>query len=167
MGRAYLAKLSRWGGIVVLTIALGLPAVAVWAGETTEKGQNVQYNVKSEWVEVSEGHVVGFYENTGLGFHDDGETTVIANKGTFDSIKGNGTSRGYLTKTFTDGSTYIVRHQGTSKPEGDHNLQEGTYEYVSGTGRYVGIKGGGTYWGRSYGKMSVIDYDGKSIVPEQ
>ncbi len=167
MGKSYLSKLSRWSGIIVLTIALGLPAVAVRAGEITEKGRNIQYNVTSEWVEVSEGHVVGLYENTGLGLHEDGKIAVIVNKGTFDSIKGNGTSRGYLTKTFADGSTYTVSHQGTSKPEGDHNIQEGTYEYVSGTGRYVGITGGGTYWGRSYGKMSVIDYEGKNIVPEQ
>lgn len=163
---AYLAKLPRWGGIVVLTIALGLPAIAAQAGETIEKGRNVQYNVKSEWIEVSEGHVVGFYENTGLGFHEDGEMPVIVNKGTFDSIKGISTSRGYLTKTFANGSTYSVRYQGTSKPEGDHKTYEGAYEYVSGTGRYVGIQGGGTYWGKGYGKMSVIDYEGKNIVPE-
>ncbi len=62
MSIAYLTKLLRWGGVVVLTIALGLPAVAVQAGEITSQDRNLQYNVKSEWVEVSQGRVVGLFE---------------------------------------------------------------------------------------------------------
>lgn len=62
MSIAYLMNLLRWGGVVVLTIAVGLPAVAAQAGEITSKGRNLQYNVKSEWVAVSESCVVGLYE---------------------------------------------------------------------------------------------------------
>ena len=167
MGRAYLATLPRWGGIVVLTIALGLPAFTSQAGEIIAKGRNITHSVKSEWTEVSEGHVIGFFEAAGIGLHEDGQITTIENKGSFDSIKGNSASKGYMTKTFTDGSTYSSSWQGTSKRAGDHKIYEGTWQYAGGTGRYVGVKGEGTYSGRSYGKMTVIDFEGKTIIPEQ
>lgn len=165
MNKSSLAKLSGWAALVLLPIALGMPALQAQAVERLEKGRNVQYPVKAEWVEVSEGHLVGFFENEGVGFHENGEVAVIANKGTFDSVKGNSTSIGYLNKTFTDGSTYSVRWQGTTKPQSDYKVYAGTYEYTAGTGRFLGIKGGGTYRGRSHGKMSVVDYEGKIVVP--
>ena len=167
MGRAYVATLPRWGGIVVLTIALGLPAFTSQAGEIIAKGRNITHTVKSEWTEVSEGHVMGFFESAGIGLHEDGQITTIENKGSFDSIKGNSASKGYMTKTFTDESTYSASWQGTSKRAGDHKIYEGTWQYAGGTGHYVGVKGEGTYSGRSYGKMTVIDFEGKTILPAQ
>ncbi len=164
MNKSNLAKLPVWAALVLSVMALGMAAFQAQALEKVAKGRNVQYQVKSEWVEVSEGHVIGIFENTGVGLHDDGEVTVIANKGTFDSVKGNSTASGYMTKTFSDGSTYSVRWQGTTKPEGDYNVSEGSYEYIGGTGRFVGIKGGGNYRGRNHGKMTVVDYEGQQSV---
>ncbi len=160
-------RLTKWSGLTVLVIALGLPAFTSQAGEIITKGRNITHSVKSEWTEVSEGHVMGFFESAGIALHEDGQITTIETKGTFDSIKGSATNKGYLTKTFTDGSTYTSSWQGKTKPVGDHKVYEGTYQFDSGTGRYVGIKGEGTYSGRSYGKMTVIDFEGKTILPAQ
>ncbi len=168
MGKAYLAKLTRWGGLVVLVIALGLPALAAQAGETEVEGRNVHHGVKSEWVEVGdvEGHVVGFWEINGLGFQED-DVTAIKGWGTFDSIKGTGTHQGYLIKTWSDGSTYTSSFEGRSKPAGKLRLNEGTWILVGGTGRFEGVKGEGTYSGTRYpNKMTVTDWKGTQVLPD-
>lgn len=167
MQKRLCTRLTKWGGFAVLVLALGLPAFTSQAGEIIAKGQNITHTVKSEWTEVSEGHLIGFFEAAGISLHEDGQISTIENKGSFDSIKGNSASKGYMTKTFTDGSTYSASWQGTSKRAGDHEVYEGTWQQTSGTGRYVGVKGEGTYSGRSYGKMSVIDFEGKTILPAQ
>lgn len=165
MANLLLTGLPRWCSLIFMVVTLGLPAFHAQAVERLEKGRNVQHPVKSEWIEVSKGHVIGFFENTGVGFHESGEVTVIANKGTFDSVDGISRAIGYMTKTFTDGSSYSVRWQGTTTPENGYDVYEGNYEYTAGTGRFVGVKGGGNYRGRSHGKMSVVDYEGKLFVP--
>ncbi len=168
MGKAYLAKLPRWGGLVVLVIALGLPALAARAGETKVEGRNVYHGVKSEWVEVGdvEGHVVGVWESKGLGFQE-GDVTTIKSRGTFDSIKGTGTHQGYLAKTWSDGATYTTSFEGRSKQAGKLRLSEGTWMLLGGTGRFEGVKGEGTYSSTRYpNKMTVTDWKGTRVLPD-
>jgi hypothetical protein len=168
MGRAYFAKLPRWGGIVVLAISLVVPAVAVQAGESEIEGRNVYRSVKAEWTEIGdvEGHVIGFWESNGLGF-EESDVATIKSWGTFDLIKGIGTHQGYLTKTWSDGTTRTSRFEGRSKPEGKLRLSEGTWMLVGGTGRFEGIKGEGTYKATRYpNKMTVTDWKGKRVLPD-
>ncbi len=162
-------RLAKWGGVATLVVILMFPALAAQAGETAIKGRNVYHSVKAEWTKVGDvdGHVIGFFENGGLGFETGGEVTTAVVKGTFDSIKGTGTHQGYLTKTWSDGSTYTASFEGRSKPDGKLRLSEGTFTYVSGTGRFKGIKGEGTYRSTRYpNKMRVTDFEGKRILPD-
>jgi hypothetical protein len=70
-------------------------------------------------------------------------------------------------KTYPDGSTTMDRYQGTDKSNGDLVVSEGTFTFVSGTGKFEGIKGKGTFKGTRYSNgMSIIDYEAKVAVPD-
>ncbi len=98
MGKAYLAKLARWGGLVVLVIALGLPAFAVQAGELAVKGQNISSKSESTWIQIGEdkGHGIGTSESMGITYHGDGEVSTYVVKGTYDWNNTAGKHQGYL-----------------------------------------------------------------------
>ncbi|MEJ2234492.1 MAG: hypothetical protein P8X67_11245 [Syntrophobacterales bacterium] len=69
----------------------------------------------------------------------------------FDITKGKGTAEGYVTHIFEDGSTAISKWQGTIAPrEGKRLTGEGTFSYIGGSGRFEGIKGGGSWTAKSY-----------------
>lgn len=56
--------------------------------------------------------------------------------------------RGYHTATMADGDNFTVRYQGTIRPNKNGTATaQGTWTFVSGTGRLNGIKGGGKYTG--------------------
>ena len=65
MQKRLCTRLTKWGGFALLVLALGLPAFTSQAGEIIAKGRNITHTVKSEWTEVSEGHVIGFLEADG------------------------------------------------------------------------------------------------------
>lgn len=169
MGKAYLAKLSRWGGLVVLVIALGLPAFAAQAGELAVTGQNIQSKSESSWIQIGEdkGHGIGAYESMGITYHGDGKISTYVNKGTYDWNNAAGKSQGYILRTFEDGSTYKAQYQGQSKLDGKVTIWSGTWTILGGTGKYEGVKGEGTYQGRRYGNgMSVSDWEGTEVLPD-
>ena len=169
MDKEYLAKLTRWGGLVVLVIALGLPAFAAQAGELTVKGQNISSKSESTWIQIGEdkGHGIGTSETMGITVHGDGEVSTYVIKGTYDWNNTAGKSQGYVLRTFEDGSTYTGQYQGQSKLDGKVTVWSGTWAYLSGTGKYEGVKGEGTYQGRRYGNgMSGTDWEGTQVLPD-
>jgi hypothetical protein len=166
---------QRWGviaSLIFLTYGFCFVA-AVQAEEKTVKSRAIRHITKVEVSKVGdvEGHVIGISERSGLATFDNGEVATTTTTATFDTIKGNGTHQGYALYNFEDGSTYVAKFQGTSKAiEGGKNAFKGTFEYVSGTGRFAGIKGSGTYTGKRYlpGKAGgdyVVDVTGTYTVP--
>ena len=70
-----------------------------------------------------------------------------------ETISGNGKHRGIEIDIFRNGDTATQRYEGThkvtTKEGGAWEVNyEGKFEYISGTGRFKNIKGGGTYRGR-------------------
>ncbi len=169
MGKAYLAKLTRWGGLVVLVIALGLPAFAAQAGELAVEGRNIASKSVSTWIQIGEdkGHGIGTSESMGITYHGDGEVSTYVTKATYDWNNTAGKHQGYLLRTFEDGSTATAQYQGRSKLDGNVTIWSGTWAILSGTGKYEGVKGEGTYQGRKYGNgMSVSDWEGTEVRPD-
>ena len=169
MGKAHLAKLTKWGGLIVLAIALGSPAFSAQAGEMIMKGQNVQSKAESSWKQIGddESRGVGAYESIGLTFHENGEVSTFVNTGTYDFSQGSDTHRGYIVRTRADGSTTTGKYEGSAKYGKGSATWEGTFTYIGGTGKFAGIKGEGTYTGTRYSnKMSVSEFEAKVSLPD-
>ncbi len=170
MGKAYLAKLSSWGGLVVFVIALGLPTFAVQAGETASKGRTTYHCTKQEFVEVSDvpDHWIGVIECEGIVFRESGEVGTYKFWGTGDYVKGTGPAEGYGIATYEDGSTYTDKWQDvlTAGDEGKSASLTGTYQFINGTGRFAGIKGEGTFTGQSFGGKGYVDWSDFYTLPD-
>ena len=139
------------------------------AGEKQKlKSHGTTYTTKSELVEVGddEGHVIGVYENKGIAFNEiTGTRMVDQGRGIIDinTKTGRGFIRGYGITTDKDGDKMIRAYEGKPVAKGK---SKGDWNYVKGTGKYEGIKGGGTW--SSYGltpKQSYWEAEGEVEMP--
>jgi hypothetical protein len=140
-------------------------------GETvtfTDKGRTFQ-DANVEWTLVDDvpGHVIGSYEYDGETTLENGEVATFENMGTFEWIKGAGPFQGLMTSTYEDGSTVTTRYEGTTERVGKVRIEEGTYTYVDGTGRFAGVEGEGEFTSTHFNKMSITDWDGSRTFPDQ
>jgi hypothetical protein len=118
----------------------------------------VSYQVKSDVQAVGDvpGHFAGTFRNHGVCFRNvglpDEEVGVLIGTGTFDGVFPSATTistcdmRGKNTCKFPDSSSITDEWNSTCKrgPTGKL-VAEGSSTYVEGTGRFEGIKGGGTF----------------------
>jgi hypothetical protein len=118
----------------------------------------VSYQVKSDVQAVGDvqGHFAGTFRNHGVCFRSvglpDEEVGVLMSTGTFDGIFPSATTTskcdmsGKNTCKFPDGSSITDEWTSTCKrgPKGKL-VAEGRSTLVEGTGRFEGIKGGGTF----------------------
>ena len=146
-------------GKIIALIALVIFAFATTAIDSAVAGEKVQQKVrnvysvfKAEAAKVGDvpGHVVGVAEANGLIFPEKNEPAAYSVQFMFDYVNGSGTHWAYAMSTWEDGSTTVIKAEGTTTATqgGKISLFEGTYTYVKGTGRYAGIKGGGSYTGK-------------------
>jgi hypothetical protein len=77
------------------------------------------------------------------------EVCQFSNKISFDLTNGTGLHQSYAVTTFEDKSTQVTLNKGvtTAHPDGTSAF-EGTFTFIGGTGRFSGIKGGGSYTGK-------------------
>ena len=102
-------------------------------------------------------HNLSQVEARGLMFVD-GEVAVYTSWSQGDIIKGTGEVRGYAKEVYQDGSTTIRKTQfkTTIAPDGKSVLlEDGKSEFIMGTGRFDGIKGGLTFKGRAFTPISI------------
>ena len=135
-------------GILLIAVWLLVPATSAIAKTEKFKCRIISQIAKIHVIEVGdvEGHIIAIYERRGLEFSDDGEVGSYVNWITSDTIKGKGTFEGYNRVTYEDGSTTVAKFQGTSEPlEGRRSTGKGTFTYIGGSGRFEGIKGGGSF----------------------
>jgi hypothetical protein len=140
-------------------VALGVIAVfgtvsLATAAEKTvnQKPRDVYHVVKAEVMQVGDvpSHIVGIFDASGLEFNmDTGEVCNYAVKVFVDLTNGTGPHQSYTVTTCTDKSTTSGLAKGvtTAQPDGTSTF-EGTFTFTGGTGRFSGIKGGGSYTGK-------------------
>ena len=68
--------------------------------------------------------------------------------GVADIINGNGTQRGYFANERADGDRDCGTFEGRITTAEGQTTLEGTWQTTSGTGKFRGVKAGGTYSGR-------------------
>ena len=141
----------------------------VIAGEKF-KAHGTSYTVKWEQIEVGdeEGHVVGITESKQFYFNETtGEKHPSTSIGIMDinTKTGQASGSGYGVTIDKDGDKMIRTWEGKVVGKGHW---KGTYTYVKGTGKFEGIKGGGTWDSYSVApKQSYLDVEGEWEIPKK
>ena len=144
--------------IIAFTVLFVFGAMSLAVAKTvTEKGRTVYHMVKVEVILVGDipGHIVGVVDARGLTFVENGDVGTYLNRILFDFTNGTGPHWGYGVTTFPDGSTMVIKFEGTTTAlEGGASSFQGTYIYVGGTGRFEGVQGKASYTGKRAAPMS-------------
>jgi hypothetical protein len=163
--------------IVFITLAvvflLLLTAPFVQAGERGKwKGRGVFYATNYQSIPVGdvEGHIVFVMEAKGIGFGEPWGPCLLKESDIGDRTKGLGSTEGYSIWTYPDGSTITTKGKGESTSAGSGRTGAGagesTWTFVSGTGKFQGIQGGGTskWWALGPGQW-YADSEGEYTLP--
>jgi hypothetical protein len=139
--------------LTVLTLSIILALVFGILGQA--EGQTAGYKLSCYFTmsEVLpggdvEGHTHALYEVKGLGYLENGEAMIYSGWTTVEITKDS--AQGYALDTWIDGSTTVsrARFNVTKSSEGKVSLDEGTFEFIKGTGRFAGIKGKASFTGK-------------------
>lgn len=153
--------MKRWVLFLAMVLSVSivlLPGVSM-ADEIACR--NVLHTQKVEIMEVGDvpGHIMGVNHSVGLAFYtkgpDAGKIATRTGITIFDINKGKGTYSGHEVKTFQDNASVFVKYSGTQTPTdgGKKTIYDGTWEVTGGTGRFAGMKGGGTLQGERIGDL--------------
>jgi hypothetical protein len=130
---------------VISVISACVLGSAMQAGAETMNYKFYTWVIKGEDVPVGdvEGHIVGLSMRGSFYVFENGEVATINTVATRDLIKGSGPFMQYVTINFADGSTIIIKSQGTLGAPAAGAFTSGgwTSEIIKGTGRFQGIKG--------------------------
>jgi hypothetical protein len=140
------------------------------AGEKQKiKAHGATYTTEFEPFEVGDdkGHIIGLYKQKGILFNEiTGTRSVDQGMGIMDiNPKTGGFIRGYGITIDKDGDKMIRSYEGRPVAKGQ---SEGNWSYIKGTGKYEGIKGGGTW--SSYmlaPRQSYWEAEGEMEMPSQ
>jgi hypothetical protein len=140
------AKKSLWVLFGILVILAWVLGSAIQAGAETMNFKTYNWVIKRETVPVAdvEGHALGLTVRNAYFIFENKEVATSISVGTHDYIKGKGPFMQYVTLTFQDGSTIIIKSQGTVGAPVAGTPTVGGYEgseIIKGTGRYEGVKG--------------------------
>lgn len=154
-------------GVLVMALSAG-PVMAEQAVKIKGKRFGVVIDQTRHVVEDAKGHIVGISVSEGVD---------VLFKGTFRSIsyldgqmpKG-GAVQGWSTAIFPNGdknyTKFVGRMEGKVGPTGQPMmLMHGTWKFVSGTGKWAGVQGGGTFKGQYLGKnIYTYDWEGEYTI---
>jgi hypothetical protein len=155
---------SMWILFWMLIFSAWALGAVIHARAETMKCRVVNQFIYREMIPVgdAEEHMLGLFSRKGLASFESGEVATWTNWGTQDVVKGTGPFHAYQKYIFEDGSTIVGRMQGMTLPGSGKALAliEATGDFISGTGRFVGIKGTLTVNGKvltPYGKDTKSD----------
>lgn len=172
--------MKKWYGILglggLLVITAWLLLSATWAGAETMKWRTVSHTTKVEAIQVGDvpGHIIGVGEARGLAFLENGEIASTWEKFTVDYVNGSGPHAAYGLTTLEDGSSIVIKFQGTTTADQAKKTSwfTGTFSFTQGSGRFAGIQGGGSYTGKRFEPLTggadlYIDFAGDYTVPSR
>jgi hypothetical protein len=129
----------------VLVMSALIHGSVIQSGAETMNFKLYTYVIKAERIPIGdvEGHMMAMNVRGSFYVFENGEVATVNVVSTTDQIKGAGPFMQYATITFADGSTIIVKSQGTLGGTAEGVLASGGWksEIIKGTGRYEGIKG--------------------------
>jgi hypothetical protein len=128
----------------ILVIATWVLGSAIPAGAETMNYKFYTWVNKGENVLVDdvEGHTVSLMMRGAFYVFENGEIATINHVSIGDFMKGAGSFQQYVTIKFADGSTIMIKSQGTSGGTAAGATSAGwKSEIIKGTGRFEGIKG--------------------------
>lgn len=132
----------------------------------SSKAANGRHVVRIEREEVTDlpagGLSLGQTAYYGLYFHEDEVAQAWAME-TFQRGPEGGFQRGLTINLYADGSSTTMAFEGakTLMDEGT-NAFDGTWSFVTGSGRFAGITGGGSYDGRSFEGIAYSNVSGNA-----
>jgi len=130
-------------GFIIAAFLLGSVA-QVMAETWNYKAHNRLMKVEGRQIPDAEGHWVGYQEREGVTIFENGELGWHKVSVIYDGTKGIGSFTQYITLTFPDGST-ITNCSKAPSLVGEYKW---TAEIIHGTGRFQGIKGTVTGFGK-------------------
>jgi hypothetical protein len=152
-----------FGILVILAWVLGSAAPSQ-AEDLKWKLISMGTKVETNKIDDQEGHIIGIFERKGLMIHENGDVANELNRGFIDIVKGVRKFQGYCLQTFKDGSTIMMKHQGTNVKG---QVVEASFELIKGTGRFDGIKGQGTFTGQDYESFNYLHFTGTYTLPQK
>jgi len=154
--------------VVVFGFGIATIDCAVAGEKQKIKAHGAQFTVKSHQIEVGgdEGHVIVIYENKTIYFNEiTGERSALKNVGFADINPKTGEmfGQGYGVETDKDGDKRITTWEGKPVAKGQW---KGTWTYKKGTGKYEGVKGGGTWTSNNLApQQSYNEVEGEMETP--
>jgi hypothetical protein len=156
---------------LVLLLLLAVPFVqAAERGNVTCRQVWYATNFQSIPVGDVEGHIISLFEAKGITFWEPWGAVLAKVSATSDRTKGLGPAESYEIYTFPDGSTITTKCKGEATSAGTGKTGagggEGPWTFVSGTGKFQGIQGGGTFkwWVLGPGQW-YSDFEGEYTLP--
>jgi hypothetical protein len=160
--------IKRIASVSILGFSTVLYAAACWGEELTWRA--VWQINKAETLDVGDraGHALGLGQADGLAFFENDEVATVVTTFINDLTGGSGVGKTYAVHRFEDDSTLVVTFSPavTADAETAGAAFQGSFVFASGTGRYAGISGNGSFSGRRFGGMSApaqVYFDFKGI----
>ncbi|HME45129.1 MAG TPA: hypothetical protein VKF36_18695 [Syntrophorhabdales bacterium] len=133
-------------------VLLGIVVISAWvlgsgaqAGAETMNYKFYMWMIKADRVPIDdvEGHILALAQRGGFYVFENGEIATTKRVSMNDLVNESGSSMSYETIKFVDGSTIVLKGQGSAKgtATGALGSTETTSEIIKGTGRFEGIKG--------------------------
>ena len=163
----------------IMVITLSLVLLLLLAAPFVQAAERGKVTCRTVWYATSfqsipvgdvEGHIIFLFEAKGITFCEPWGACLIKESTTGDRTKGLGPAEGYDIYTFPDGSTITEKFTGEATSAGTGKTGtgagEGTLTFVSGTGKFQGIQGGGTFkwWVLGPGQW-YADFEGEYTLP--
>jgi hypothetical protein len=169
--------MNHWAKWAVNAILLA--TALVWLAAPAAAGQKLRWREISHLSQVHKikgpdagDHLLGVYQHQGVCLFPDGQAAAYETTGVFDVYDRSGgsrTHRGYGEISFSDGSAIIFKTQGVEYFVSGDKLPKlkGTGSFISGTGRYQGIRGSLSFSGGYVTGLTEDDTGGEAVLNYQ
>ena len=165
-------RIIALSALILLAFSVSVTPTALSEEKGKVTGREVWFatDFQSANVPDVEGHTIYLYKFKGIFFSEKWGNGLATMSCTSDLIKGVGPLEGYTQWTYSDGSTTVIKWKGEQKGAGAGVTGgaggESTWSYVKGTGKFAGIKGGGTskFWILGPGQV-YTDMEGQYTLP--